>query len=400
MTWKAFDKAADLKESVYDALLNWLRERDIVSTKPFDQSTSLELAMDDLDPAKIDAYVEMVRAKKKVSFAVNISHDEVLKRLNLIARKTGRIANAAVWLFAKNPQRWRPSWEIRCLQFWGTEITKPLPSLHTYNGTVFELIDQTLDFVMSRVDFWVGAPKKAAAPTKPEFPDEAIREAIVNAVCHRDYADSGCVQVMLFKDRLEIINPGTLPRGWTAADLIKSHDSKPRNQLLAQAMSWTSYVEKSGSGTRDIISKCEKWGLGTPEYHPQTVDFKTIIWRSGFGPDKEGSSLTKGRVRVESKGKVETGTQILCEMLLGLLGGRELGKKEMAKALGYDKVFGYLSRSVAAMVDDDIIELTIPDKPNSRLQKYRLTDKGRKFVEEVSSKSISKSESKTKVKAR
>ena len=285
LTWRSFTSLASLKDAVYDALFCWLQERDIVASKPYDKSASLEVTMDDLDPAKFEAYVKMVREKKKVTFAAGMTSEDVLERLGAIDPKTRRISNAAVWLFAKEPQRWRPSWEIRCLQFWGTEVTKPLPALHTYNGTVFEQIDQALDFVMSRVDFYVGAPKKAAAPTKPEFPDDAIREAIVNAVCHRDYTDSGCVQVMLFKDRLEIINPGTLPRGWTAKDLVRSHDSRPHNELLALAMSWTSYVEKSGSGTTDIIAKCRSWGLGAPEYYPETSDFKTVIWRRGFGPD-------------------------------------------------------------------------------------------------------------------
>jgi len=52
---------------------------------------------------------------------------------------------------------------------------------------------------------------------------------------------------MLFQDRLEIINPGPLPRGLTVEDLYRAHDSIPRNRLIARAMSWTSYVEKSGS---------------------------------------------------------------------------------------------------------------------------------------------------------
>ena len=172
-----------------------------------------------------------------------------------------------------------------------------LPSLHTYHGTVFELVDQAVDFVMGRVDFAVGAHdgETAAAPTKSEFPRDAIREAIVNAVCHRDYTSNACVQVMLFRNRLEIINPGPLPQGISVEDLYRTHDSVPRNSLIARAMSWTSYVEKSGSGTGVIIDKCTEHGLARPEFDPTSGFFKTIIWRTG-------SAAAKGLVKGPSHG--------------------------------------------------------------------------------------------------
>ena len=84
---------------------------------------------------------------------------------------------------------------------------------------------------------------------------------------------------MLFRDRLEVLNPGTLPRGWTAANLLQTHDSKPHNGILATAMQWGGYVEKSGYGTEDIVRKCKAWGLREPEYHPSSVDFRLVLWR-------------------------------------------------------------------------------------------------------------------------
>ena len=160
------------------------------------------------------------------------------------------------------------------------------------------------DFVMGRVDFAVGAHdgENAAAPTRAEFPRDAIREAIVNAVCHRDYTSNACVQVMLFRDRLEIINPGPLPQGISVKDLYRTHDSVPRNSLIARAMSWTSYVEKSGSGTGVIIDKCTEHGLARPEFDPTSGFFRTIIWRTG-------SAAAKGLVAGASWGLVKGSSQ-------------------------------------------------------------------------------------------
>ena len=132
----------------------------------------------------------------------------------------------------------------------------------------------------------------AAAPTKSEFPRDAIREAIVNAVCHRDYTSNACVQVMLFRDRLEIINPGPLPQGISVEDLYRTHDSVPRNSLIARAMSWTSYVEKSGSGTGVIIDKCTEHGLARPEFDPTSVTI--LVDGKRIDPESE-IWLSKGR---------------------------------------------------------------------------------------------------------
>ncbi len=75
--------------------------------------------------------------------------------------------------------------------------------------------------------------ESAQAPVTYEIPRDAVAEAIVNAVAHRDYAGNGSVQVMLFSDRLEITNPGELPHSLTLESLRHPHNSVPRNPLIA-----------------------------------------------------------------------------------------------------------------------------------------------------------------------
>lgn len=420
VTRKSFSSLAMLKKMVYEALFRYLQDRDVVNVRPFDGSYSLGVKLEDLDPERIANFVRMVRVAGKVTFAPGISTTEILSRLGAFDAGTGKIANAAALLFAKNPALFRPSWELKCLQLWGTTFEKPFPSYHIYHGTVFEQIDQALDFVMSRVDHWVGArdaAKSAQAPARSEFPIEAVREAIVNAVCHRDYTDEGSVQVMLFRDRLEVLNPGTLPRGWTAANLLQTHDSKPHNGILATAMQWAGYVEKSGYGTEDIVRKCKAWGLREPEYHPSSVDFRLVLWRqevkelrdftqvgevgevgSPKGVESSGARGVEsdaekpiksmvcdsssrlyppGAMGVESGGGV---VRSLRDMILLSVMQQPKSRAEIARSLGKPRIFGNLVRRITTLLDDDLIELTVPDKPNSRLQKYRITKKGRQVA--------------------
>lgn len=112
-----------------------------------------------------------------------------------------------------------------------------------------------------------------------------MTEAIVNAVTHRHYESNGSVQVMLFRDRLEVWNPGHLPFGLTVERLSHTHPSVPTNPLLANAVYLAGYIERLGTGTEDIVNDCLAAGLQQPEY-VQTEDFRVIIWRNTEKTDK------------------------------------------------------------------------------------------------------------------
>ena len=407
----AFSDFDGLRVGVYKALVSYLKDLDQVSNKPFDESFSRHVSLDELDESKFADYVRLVIDAGKVSFPKRISPVDVLVRIGLMDKRTRKIANGAIPLFAKNPATFNPAWEIRCIQFYGTRVVKPIPSLHTYHGTVFELVDQAVDFVMGRVDFAVGAHdgENAAAPTRSEFPRDAIREAIVNAVCHRDYTSNACVQVMLFRDRLEIINPGPLPKGMTVEDLYRTHDSIPRNSLIARAMSWTSYVEKSGSGTGEILDKCVEYGLARPEFNPTVGFFKTVIWRadrtqgasqrlvkgaSGVMPKKRaqeaGPRGGAGRHPVAAPSRHPVGTQSRHPVSCGTEGSIQervisfcdvpRSTKELLDMVGRSDRTKFKRFVLRVLMDDGVLEWTIQDKPNSRHQKYRLTAKGRKLA--------------------
>ena len=399
-TRKSFATWDDLRVAVYAALANFLEAKGLISVLPFDSSKAAGVQLKDLSAAKMREFIREAREIRGFNLSAKASPLELLTALELVD-DAGRIVNSAALLFGKRPQRFFRNSEVKCAWFLTPEVSKPIEDYQIYEGDVFQLADQATAFVMSHLSRRIGEHdgETGAAPTKYELPRKAVFEAIVNAVCHRDYESNAAVQVMLFRDRLEIMNPGTLPPGWTAATLLTTHESIPRNKVIAKALDWAGYVERSGHGTEFIIEKCEAQGLSTPQYKPDSALFHTIIWRktevggvmggvvaqSGTSQGQvKGTSLTppKGGVGAQSgpsQGLV--GAQSFLERIVSTLFVlKEAATAEVANAMNLDSSSGYLKRKIKLLLSDGIIEYTIPEKPRSRLQKYRLTQKGRQML--------------------
>jgi ATP-dependent DNA helicase RecG len=146
-------------------------------------------------------------------------------------------------------------------------VAKPIPTYQVFKGTVFELVDQAVDFVLARVSFAVGTRAASCqAPAAYEIPPEVIREAIVNAVAYRGYTSKGSVQAMVFADQVEIWNPGNLPPSLSLAQLRQPHGSIPANPLLAEPSYLTQIIERLGTGTGDMIRRWREAGLREPVF--------------------------------------------------------------------------------------------------------------------------------------
>ena len=232
-------------------------------------------------------FIRIARRARQFPLPEETPPADLLRHLNLL--NSGRLTNAAVLLFGRAPQRLLISSEIKCGHFHGTEVAKPIPYCQIYKGTVFELVDQAVDFVLGRISLSVGTRAESVqAPVAYEIPKEVITEAIVNAVAHRDYTDNSSVQVMLFADRLEVMNSGRLPSPLTVEKLRVAHQSLPSNPLLAESMYLLRYIEKMGTGTVDMIRRCAEAGLPEPEFEVG-AGFLTRIRRPGDANEGRGS---------------------------------------------------------------------------------------------------------------
>jgi hypothetical protein len=244
----------------FPALVLYLENRKLIRNGPFDSMVNPEAGLEDLSSEKIRRFVGIARRARGFPLTEDTEPRLVLEHLHLL--KEGRPTHAALLLFGIEPQRFVISSEITCAHFHGTQVAKPIPFYRIYKGTVFDLVDQAVDFVLSKINLAVGTRAQSTqAPVAYEMPPDVVREAIVNAVAHRDYTSHGSVQVMLFADRLEVWNPGTLPPTLTLEQLRRPHGSVPANPLLAEPLYLTKYIERMGTGTGDMIARCRKAGL-------------------------------------------------------------------------------------------------------------------------------------------
>ena len=277
---RGFATYEELRTAVYTSLVDYLAQKEVIRRVPFDAAAHAVATYEDIDPERVRTFVN--KAKEKRSFPLTFADgmEKIFSSIHVLT-DDGRLTNSALLLFAKDPQRFFRTSEVRCAQFYGTKVEKPIRNYQVFTGSLFEMIDKAVGFVMSRIDARVGTRDFSAdAPVDYELPESAVAEAIANAVAHRDYTSNASVQVMLFRDRLEVWNPGKLPDGFTVQKLREVHSSEPNNPVIAHPLFLAGYIEHLGTGTTDMIAACEQYGLRTPEFH-QAEDFRTVIYRRG-----------------------------------------------------------------------------------------------------------------------
>ena len=381
---KTFVDIEGLRTSVYASLVRSLAEKEYIRWQPFDAAFDTNATLDDLDEDKMHDFIVTARKKRNFPLSENASPTKLLTHLSLMDDQ-GRISNSAVLLFGKRPQRFFITSEVKCVQFFGNVVEKPLPAYQICRGTLFDMIDQATAFVMDRVDLAVGTRAEgntASVPTDYELPPDAVKEAIVNAVAHRDYTSNGSVQVMLFRNRLEVWNPGQLPYGLTVNKLTVPHKSLPANPLIADPLFWTGYVDKVGTGTEDIVNLCKDKGLKAPEYH-QEEDFRVVIWRKGYA----GEGISRGQVSKLSLSSHQVVTKLslsipaIGELLQKM--AEPMSAKEMRESCGLKDATYFKANVIDLLIEAGLVEMTQPDSPKSPTQKYRLTEAGRKVLENL-----------------
>lgn len=281
---RRIEDGSALTSEVYSSLVDYLDSVGALRVPPFDTSACDRATVKDISRKRVEWFLDTARRERGFPLKANTGTLALLTHLNLLA--AGKPTNAAMLLFGDNPQKFHQTAETKCIHCHGTEYRRPFASMQVYSSDLFSQVDNATDFVLAKINRSIGT--RAATVTAPatyELPPEAVNEAIVNAIAHRDYHSNGSVEVRLFADRLEIWNPGMLPGTLTLASLRDDHPSVPFNPLLAESLYLARYIERVGSGTQTIIDLCREAGLPEPQFEQRSGSFVITLWRDWLTPE-------------------------------------------------------------------------------------------------------------------
>jgi len=275
---RRFSVIPELTAALSSSLVEFLFAKGLVQDRPFEEQPCPDATLDDLDGKAVAAFTRRAREERQFPLTEGAALADVLTHLNLLLN--GQPTKAAVLLFGRNPQKFLPSAEVRCMHFHGTEIARPVPFYRIFKGNLFDQVDMAHDFVMSKLNRSVGTRAQSAqAPVRLEIPPDVLREAIVNAIAHRDYASDAAVQVSVFADRVEVWNPGELPKPLTPERLRHPHSSIARNHRICEVLFLARYIEKFGTGTLMMIRESLAHALPEPNFVQQAGELVTTVWR-------------------------------------------------------------------------------------------------------------------------
>jgi ATP-dependent DNA helicase RecG len=258
----------------------------------WENQTATGVRVEDLDLDEILRTVRTAVSSGRLPDVTVSSPEDVLDRFGL--RRDGELLNAAVVLFGTQFLPDYPQCQVRMARFRGRDKTEFLDN-RQITGNGFELLEESMIFlrrhlpIAGRVE-----PGLFERVDEPLFPPIALREALVNAFCHRDYSQAGgSVNLAIYDDRLEIWSDGTLPQGLSVEDLKRDHQSRPRNPLISQVFFNRGLVERWGRGTQKIVELCVRAGYPEPEFVEQAGSMGVRFFPSGYiAPHRIALDLT------------------------------------------------------------------------------------------------------------
>jgi ATP-dependent DNA helicase RecG len=311
--------------------------------------------------------------------------EDVLINIEAAERAGGRLLfrNAGVLFFAKNVRHFFNQAYITCLLAKGTDKVHVLDR-KDFDGGVVADIEDALRFAErnTRLAYRIETLRRQNIP---EYPMKGLREAITNAVMHRDWFVEGAnVFVEIYTDRIEVVSPGGLPKGMTLADLGRK--SVRRNALIADLLHRIGFIEKAGTGVKRIRDEAREGGYPEPVW--EANGFTTAIFRPNpevraAAEAQSGIGSAPGAPHAPRKYPAST-PQV--QAILRAASRSATSREELQAAAGIADREHFRKTYLRDLIAAGLLELTIPDKPRSSRQRYRLTAQGAALLEQIGRK--------------
>lgn len=305
-----------------------------------------------LNEDRLHEYIREVKRSRE-NLSRNVSDEEILELMG-VTRK-GLPTLAGIMVFSSYPQSFFPNLTINAVVVPGEEIGElglqgeRFTNNKKITGAIPDMLDLAMDFVYNNQKVKTIINEKGKREDKLEYPMKAVREAILNALVHRDYSrysENTPITLNMYSNRIEITNPGGLFGSLTIDNLGRIRP-ETRNGILADILEILRYTENRYSGIPTMRAEMKNLGLSDPEFKAERGTFKTIFYNAVVKEDN-GNSI---------KDKIYS----FCK--------EPRTREEIMKLTGLSRYYA-INVIVKEMIEDGKIGLTIPESPKSKNQRY------------------------------
>ena len=318
-------------------------------------------SIDDIDDGLIDDY-------KKILNIDELSSEEVLKARNLMIN--GKLTNAGLLLFGKNPSKFLPQARLRVIKYSGmyqkvgTEIN--IIKEKTFDKAIPNIIREAREFINTQLRDFQYLDKDGKFKIMPEYPEFAWFEGIVNALTHRNYAIRGeHIKVLIFDDRLEILSPGLLPNIVTVENILNQRYS--RNPRIARTLCEFGWVKEMNEGVKRIYSEMEKLFLKKPKYAEPTGSVLLVLENNILNRSVRTIDRIKGKISEEVFDKLSQDEKTIIHFMYN--SGQKITTKMATELIGKGSTF--CRKLLKKLADKDLLEWHGTSQ-NDRTQYYTL----------------------------
>lgn len=220
-----------------------------------------KVSTDDLKNETFEIFrKKAIKAQRIDDDVLNDDNENLLENLKLLEDKY--LKRAAILLFHPNPDKFVTGAYIKIGYF---ESDDELKYQDEIQGNIFEQLEKTIDLLFTKYIKSSISYEGLNRVEKYEYPKDAVREALLNAVSHKDYSGGVPIQISVYPDKLIFWNEGQLPDDWTIEKLLEKHPSKPFNPDIANALFRSGYIESWGRGIRKMVNECILFGIPKPK---------------------------------------------------------------------------------------------------------------------------------------
>ncbi|WP_304287720.1 ATP-binding protein [Capnocytophaga leadbetteri] len=214
-----------------------------------------------------------IKARRLDDDTLSDSNELLLNNLKLT--ENGQLKRAALLLFHPDPEKYVTNAYVKIGYF--SDDDSDLLFQDEVHGNLFEQVEKTMELLFTKYIKAIISYEGIYRVETYEYPQEAVREAVHNAIAHKDYSGATPIQISVYKDKIMIWNYGQLPENWTIDTLQEKHSSVPYNPDISNAFFRVGYIEAWGRGIRKMNEQCTKAGLPNPLYYYASSGFWVVF---------------------------------------------------------------------------------------------------------------------------